>query len=65
MSDDDQDSGRDEPYRMEASMGELSLTVKGPDPDWVEAKFEDSWQSRLEEASEMKQAIRRADMSAQ
>ena len=60
---DDCDECADEPYRMFASLGDLDLTVKGPDPDWVVEQFETQWQERLEEASEMKEAIRDADRS--
>jgi len=62
MSDEEDDNG---PYRMYASLGDLELTVKGPDGDWVEEQFEKQWKERLDEASEMKQAIRKADRSAQ
>lgn len=57
---DEQENG-DGPYRMYGSLGDLELTVKGPDPDWVENQFEKQWSDRLDEASEMKEAIRDAD----
>lgn len=64
MSDDEDENG-DGPYRMYGRLGQMELTVKGPDAEWVEERFEESWQNRLEEASEMKEAIRRADVSSQ
>jgi hypothetical protein len=60
MSDDD--GGE---YRMYGRLGQMELTVKGPDEEWVEERFEQSWANRLEEANEMKEAIRQADRSAQ
>jgi len=63
MSDDEDDS--DGPYRMYGSLGDLELTVKGPDAEWVEEQFEKQWKERLDEAADMKEAIRRADVSAQ
>jgi len=64
MSDDEDENG-DGPYRMYGSLGDLELTVKGPDAEWVEEQFEKQWMDRMEEASEMKEAIRRADVSSQ
>lgn len=55
----------DEYYRMYGRMGEMELTVRGPDGDWVEEQFEESWEKRLDEASEMKEAIRNGDVSTQ
>jgi len=62
MSDDDETNGT---YKIDCSLGDLDLTVKGSDPDWVEEEFEKQWQERLEESAEMKQAIRDADPYAQ
>lgn len=63
MSDGDEEND-DGPYRMYASLGDLELTVKGPDGEWVEEQFEETWRNRLEEAAEMKEAIRNADPHA-
>ena len=58
MSDDD-----DGPYEIEALIGSLSMTVSGPDEEWVRETFDEEWAERLEEASEMKEAIRQANPS--
>lgn len=63
MSDDEDESNKDGDYSMYASLGDLTLEVKGPDGNWVEETFESTWQKRLEEAGEMKEAIRDADGS--
>jgi hypothetical protein len=62
MGDDDSSNGKS---KISATLGDLELTVKGPDEEWVEEQFEKQWTERLDEASEMKEAIRRADVSAQ
>lgn len=49
---------------MEASLGDLDLTVEGPDADWVEEQFESAWQDRLAESETMKEALRQADRSS-
>lgn len=62
MSDDD---GNDEGNRstITAELGDLYLSVDGADEEWVEEQFEKQWQQRLEEAADMKQAIRDADVA--
>jgi len=52
-------------YRIEASLGDLDLTVEGPDEDWVEQQFNEQWAERLAESETMKEALRRADRSSQ
>lgn len=64
MSDDSEDKS-DKKSKISASLGDLSLTVNGPDEDWVEEQFEKQWKERLEESDVMKEAIRKADRSAQ
>lgn len=64
MSDDGDDNG-DKKSSIKASLGDLYLEVEGPDKEWVEEQFEKQWQERLEESAEMKEAIRRGDVSAQ
>lgn len=56
MSDDDGD------YEMYASLGDLSVKVKGDDQDWVWNAFEESWSRRLDESEEMKEALREANV---
>ena len=57
MSDDDS------PYEIEASIGSLSMNVSGPDEEWVRETFQEEWCDRLDEAAEMKEAIRQANPS--
>jgi hypothetical protein len=45
-------------YEVSCSLGDLSLTVSGGDEDWVEETFEEKWESRLQEAADMKEAIK-------
>jgi len=52
-------------YSIYVSLGDLEQTVSGPDKEWVEEQFEESWQNRLDEAGEMKRAIRDSDRSTQ
>jgi hypothetical protein len=63
MSDDDDDNSKKS--SINASLGDLYLEVEGPDEEWVVEQFEKQWQERLEEADVMKEAIRKADRSAQ
>lgn len=66
MSDSDNETGdAQEEYRMYATLGSLTLEIEGNDKEWVADRFEESWETRLQEASEMKEALRRADVSAQ
>lgn len=58
-------SESDKQYQLDCRLNELELTVKGPDPHWVVDEFERQWRARLDESSEMKDAIRRSDRSAQ
>jgi hypothetical protein len=50
---------------MYASLGDLTVEVSGADKEWVREAFEESWSNRLAESSEMKDAIREADVSTQ
>lgn len=52
-------------YQIEASLGDLDLTVEGPDEDWVEQQFNEQWAERLAESETMKEALRRADRGSQ
>lgn len=52
-------------YQIDASLGDLDLTVEGPDEDWVEQQFNEQWAERLSESETMKEALRRADRSSQ
>lgn len=58
-------SDEDHPYEVECDLGDLHLRISGPDPDWVDEHFEEKWDKRLDESEEMKEAIRRADVSTQ
>jgi hypothetical protein len=62
---DDSDDNTDKKSTITAELGNLYLSVDGPNEEWVEEQFEKQWQQRLEEAAEMKEAIRRADVSSQ
>ena len=56
MTEDEELTG--EKHKIECSLGDLDLKVRGPDPEWVEKTFEEKWQQRLEESAEMKEAVR-------
>jgi hypothetical protein len=45
-------------YQIDATLGNLSLTVQGEDKEWVKETFDDEWQRRLQDAGEMSDAIR-------
>lgn len=50
---------------VEGSLGDLHLRVVADDADTAEDVFERVWEKRMEEANELKEAIRTADRSAQ
>lgn len=58
-------SDEDIPYEIKCTLGDLQLCVSGPDPEWVDEHFDRKWSERLDESEQMKQAIRRADVSTQ
>lgn len=62
MSDDAESDG---PYVLKGSLGDLEVVVKGDDSEWVQETFEETWSRRLEESSEMKEAMRKADRLTQ
>lgn len=53
------------PKKIEASLGDLRVSVKGDDMDEVAEQFEFVWSNRLEESAEMKEALRNSDVSTQ
>jgi len=53
MSDDESE----EPYEISASLGEMSLSVSGPEPDVVEELYDDKMEQLLDISSESYVAI--------
>jgi hypothetical protein len=53
MGDDDPQEEQN-PYQIDGSMGNLSLTVTGEDKKWVEETFQKEWSDRLMEYEAMR-----------
>lgn len=55
----------EEPNRIDAELGNLSLSVQGDDPEWVTETFDEKLADLLGEAGDMSDAIRNADRGCQ
>lgn len=51
------------PKEIQASLGDLHVSVSGDDEEWVAERFEAVWRRRLRESDEMKEALRNGDVS--
>lgn len=45
-------------FQLKCSLGNLRLSVSGPDEEWVKETFDEEWQKRLEESEDMSKALR-------
>jgi len=57
------DEENEEQFKISCSLGELSLTVDGSDPDCVKETFDEEWEERLSESADMAKALRDGDRS--
>lgn len=57
MSEEEEENGSTE-HRIYGHIGNLELTVKGQDPEWVSETFDDKLQNLLSESEDISKALR-------